>query len=41
MTSERKNANALSTELKVKVPLLLIVTAHTNDQSKTEISQII
>ena len=40
MTPERKNANAL-TELKVKIPLLLIVTAHTIYLIKAEIPQII
>ena len=41
MTPERNNANALSTELKVKIPLLLIVTAHTRYPIKDEIPQII
>ena len=41
MSPERKNANALSTELKVKIPLLLIVSAHTRYQIKAEIPHIL
>ena len=36
-----KNADALSTELKVKIPLLLIVTAHARYPIKAEIPQIL
>jgi len=41
MTAERKNANPLGTELKIKIPLLLIVTAHTRYPINAETPQII